>query len=256
MKQNSRLRTAAIAMLFGCSATMGFSEDQPKPAEPPKWKSSLAFGLTLTRGNSETFLTTLTAGTTKKWGQNELIFGADGAYGTTKDNNTGNTTQNANTAHGFGQYNRLFSDRWYGYGRVDGLYDAIADINYRVTLGIGAGYYLIKTTNTDLSLEAGPGYIFEKLAGAEDNYATLRLAEKYHQALSEHARIWETVEYLPSLKSFSQYIVNAEIGIEADLSKDKRWVLRTYLQDTYNSRPAPGKENNDMKLVAAVGYKF
>ena len=248
----------AIAALFVCRAFVGFSEDQPKPAEPPppKWKSSLAFGLTMTRGNSETFLTTLTAGTAKKWGQNELAFGADGAYGTTKDQNTGVTTKNNNSARGFGQYNRLFTDRWYGFGRVEGLYDGIADIDYRVTLSVGLGYYVIKTTNTDLSFEAGPGYVFEKLGGEEDSFPTLRLAEKFHHALSEHARIWESVEYLPSLENFSRYIVNSEIGIEADLSRDKRWALRAYLQDTYNSVPAAGRENNDMKLIAAIAYKF
>jgi putative salt-induced outer membrane protein YdiY len=233
----------------------GFSEDLPK-VEPPKWKSSLAFGLTMTRGNSETFLSTLTAATVKKWGQNELGFGADGAYGTTKDQNTGVTTKNNNSARGFGQYNRLFSDRWYGFGRVEGLYDGVADIDYRVTLSVGLGYYAIKTTNTDLSFEAGPGYVFEKLGGEEDDFATLRLAERFNHALSEHARIWEKIEYLPSLKNFSKYIVNGEIGIEADLSKDKKWALRAYLQDTYNSVPAPAHKNNDMKLIAAIAYKF
>lgn len=246
---------AALALVL-CSATIALSEDQPKPPEPPKWKSSLAFGLTLARGNSETFLTTLAAGTTRKWDQNELTFGADGAYGTTKDQNTGQTTKSANTAHGFGQYNRLFGDRWYGFGRVDGLYDGLADIDYRVTLSLGLGYYLIKTTNTDLSIEAGPGYVFEKLGGVEDDFPTLRLAEKFHHALSEHARVWEFVEWLPSLKNFGHYIVNAEVGLEADLSKDKKWVMRTYLQDTYNSEPAAGRKNNDLKLIAAVGYKF
>jgi putative salt-induced outer membrane protein YdiY len=247
-------RYAALA-LFLCSAAAGFSEDQPKP-EPPKWKSSLAFGLTMTRGNSETFLSTLTAATVKKWGQNELGFGADGAYGTTKDQNTGVTTKNNNSARGFGQYNRLFSDRWYGFGRVEGLYDGVADIDYRVTLSAGVGYYIMRMTNTDLSVEAGPGYVFEKLGGEEDDFATLRLAERFNHALSEHARVWEKVEYLPSLKNFSRYIVNGEIGVEADLSKDKKWALRAYLQDTYNSVPALDHKNNDMKLIAAIAYKF
>jgi putative salt-induced outer membrane protein YdiY len=252
---NMKWRRYAALALFFCNAVAGFSEDLPK-VEPPKWKSSLAFGLTMTRGNSETFLSTLTAATVKKWGQNELGFGVDGAYGTTKDQNTGNTTRNANSAQGFSQYNRLFDDRWYGFGRVAGLYDGVADINYRVTLSAGVGYYIMRMTNTDLSVEAGPGYVFEKLGGEEDDFATLRLAERFNHALSDHARVWEKVEYLPSLENFSKYIVNGEIGIEADLSKDKKWALRAYLQDTYNSVPATGHKNNDMKLIAALAYKF
>jgi hypothetical protein len=32
--------------------------------------------------------------------------------------------------------------------------------------------------------------------------------------------------------------------------------LRVYLDDTYNNVPAPGRKKNDLKLVAAVAYKF
>ena len=53
-----------------------------------KWESSAAAGATLTRGNSKTFLGTLSIGTGKKWNQNELAFGADAAYGTTEQTRT------------------------------------------------------------------------------------------------------------------------------------------------------------------------
>src|SRR6185437_13901978 len=104
---------------------------------------------TLTRGNSDTLLGTLSLNTTKKWDQNEVLLGIDGAYGKTKQNGVNNTT--AESLHAFGQYNRLFTDRWYGYGRVEGLHDEVADIKYRVTLSPGVGYYFIKNKPTDLS---------------------------------------------------------------------------------------------------------
>jgi putative salt-induced outer membrane protein YdiY len=55
---------------------------------------------------------------------------------------------------------------------------------------------------------------------------------------------------------FDNYIINAEIGVEADLTQDKKLSLRAYLQDTYNSIPAPGHKKNDAKLIAAIAYKF
>ena len=51
------------------------------------------------------------------------------------------------------------------------------------------------------------------------------------------------------------YIINFEIGSEADVTKDKRLTLKTYLDDTYNNVPAPGRKKNDAKLVAAIGYQ-
>jgi hypothetical protein len=32
--------------------------------------------------------------------------------------------------------------------------------------------------------------------------------------------------------------------------------LRVTLQDWYVSNPAPGRESNDLKLIAGVNYKF
>jgi putative salt-induced outer membrane protein YdiY len=136
------------------------------------------------------------------------------------------------------------------------LHDAVADIRYRVTLSPGAGYYFIKNKTTDLSAEIGPGYVFEELGTNDLNFATLRVAEKFHHALTDRARIWESVEWLPQVDNFKNYIVNAEIGIEADITKDKRFSLRSYLQDTYNNVPAAGRLKNDLKLVTALAYKF
>jgi putative salt-induced outer membrane protein YdiY len=55
---------------------------------------------------------------------------------------------------------------------------------------------------------------------------------------------------------FKNYIVNFEVGIEADITADKKFTLRTFLQDTYNNIPATGRKKNDAKLVAALAYKF
>ena len=142
--------TAAISLLF-CTAVPSRSQNPP-PAEPPKpaWQGSAAAGLTLTRGNSETLMATLAATVGKKWKWDELSFGADATYGTTKDQTTDETTRTADAYHGYGQYNRLFTERLYGYARAEGLYDGIADIKYRVTLSPGVGYYLIKAKTTDL----------------------------------------------------------------------------------------------------------
>ena len=82
------------------------------------------------------------------------------------------------------------------------------------------------------------------------------MGEKFHHALSDRARIWESVEWLPQVDDFNNYIINGEIGVEADLSKDKHWTLRTYLTDTYNNVPAAGRKSNDLKLVTALAYKL
>ena len=66
--------------------------------------------------------------------------------------------------------------------------------------------------------------------------------------------LWESVEYLPQVDKFDNYVINFQIGVEAALSKS--FSLKTYLDDSYNNRPSSGKQKNDAKIVAALGYKF
>ncbi|MGH7953862.1 MAG: DUF481 domain-containing protein [Limisphaerales bacterium] len=219
--------------------------------QPPKypWKSSVAAGLTLTRGNSDTVMFTANAKAQKKTPENEFLLGADGSYG------KNDSVKNSETLHGFGQYNHLFTERFYGYARLEALHDGIADLQYRVTLGPGVGYYFLKETNTTLAGEIGPGMVSQRLGDVDETYATFRLAERFEHKFRVHgARIWQNVEILPQVDKPDNYLVNAEIGIEAILSK--KLSLQTYVDDNFNNRPAAGRQKNDVKLVSGIVYTF
>lgn len=219
--------------------------------QPPKypWKSSIGAGLTLTRGNSDTLLVTANAQTDKKTPNNEYNFGADGAYG------EDSSVKNVDTIHAFGQYNHLFTKKFYGYARVEGLHDGIADLQYRLTVGPGVGYYFLKETNTTFSGEAGSSFVTQRLGDVDDSYATLRVAEKFeHKFTNLGARFWESLEVLPQVDDFNNYIMNGEIGIESSLTKTIS--LKTFLVDNFNNEPAAGREKNDVKLVSGISYQF
>ena len=253
LKGKLELIVAAVAALTAVNSAQAQAA-APTPPPDTGWKSSAAAGLTLTRGNSDTLLATLGAATGKKWDQNEVSLGIDGSYGKSTIAGVNQTT--AGSIHAFGQYNRLFNERLYGYLRLEGLHDAVADINYRITLSPGLGYYLIKEKKTSLSVEVGPGFVFEKLGGVNKSFVTLRVADKFSHELSDRARVWQYAEIMPQVDKFSNYIVNAEVGIEADLTADRKLSLRAVLMDTFNSQPAAGREKNDVKLITAIAYKF
>jgi putative salt-induced outer membrane protein YdiY len=245
------LASSLIASAFSAFAQTATNAPAPPQEEKkPAWDTSAAVGVTLTRGNSQTLLVTGNILGDRKWDhdKNELRLGADATYG--EDHNV----KNAESEHGFGQYNRLFTERFYGYARVDALHDAIADVQYRVTLAPGVGYYIIKTTNTTFSAEFGPGYIFEEQGHHTHNYATLRFAERLEHKINDHVRLWESVEYLPEVDKFSNYIVNSEVGVDTTLTK--KLSLKVFAQDTYHSEPAPDRQKNDLKMVTAIAYHF
>ena len=247
------IRMALGILMLGCVGSLALADDAPVTN---KWISSVTAGLTLTSGNSDTLLATAAGATLIRWSKNEFGAGIDGAYGTSKVPPATTNTVNNEMIHGFLQYNRVFTEKFYGYGRLEGRDDQVADLQYRITLGPGAGYYFIRNTNTDLSLEAGVSYLWQMQADVYDDYWTIRMAQRFHQVISDRARLRESIEYLPQADDFNNYVVTALIGIEADITKDKKFAITSYVTDVYNSRPAPGKKNADVTWVTGVVYKF
>jgi putative salt-induced outer membrane protein YdiY len=213
------------------------------------WKSSITAGLSLTSGNSDSELATLKFVSDKKTPADEYSLDADGAYG------KANGVQNNDSVHGFGQWNHLFSERMFGYLRLEGLHDDIADLRYRATLTGGVGYYFIKDKQTTLAGEVGPGVVVQRVGDSDNTFGTLRLAERFeHKFTGNNARVWQSVEILPQVNKVSDFLVNAEIGAEASIAKNLS--LQVCLDDSYNSEPAGGYKRNDIKLVSGVTYKF
>ena len=246
---------AALLTALLLATSLASAQDQsnsvtnPPPKKNP-WETSAAFGFTLTSGNSETLLATISLDTKRKWERNEAAFGVAGGYGEDHD------VVNNEFITAFGQYNRLFSERFYAGLRTDFNYDGIANLTYRVTITPLVGYYLIKSTNTSLSFEIGPSAVFEKYENqSQDTYMGIRFAERFEQKLSATTKFWESVSYVPQIDQWvEKYLITGEAGIDAAITK--KWSLRVVFQDIYDSRPANGRKPNDIRLIAGTAYKF
>ena len=215
----------------------------------PLWSGTVAMGLTATEGNVDSVLSTGKVSAERKTVHNDLTLGADGAYGEV------NSVQAAQNVHGCAQDNQIFvDDKWYGYGRVDALHDALANVDYRVVSGGGAGYYFIKDKQTTLSSEAGPALQVEQLDDEYHNYPSARVAENFEYKIDDHARVWENIEFLPPITFPDAFLVNAQVGLETPLTH--KLSLQTYLIDNFANSPAPGYKDNDLKLVSGLVLKF
>ena len=189
---------AAVLMCVTSGIALAQSADPPASPKTTTWATTASAALTLTRGNSDTFLTTVNLDTKRKWEKNELDLGASGGYGNSTVNNV--TTKNTEFVQGYGQFNRLFGDRFYSALRLDGQYDGIAGVYYRFKISPMAGYYLIKNNEMSLAVEGGPSLILEHLQGQQsDAYWAARAAERFSYKLSATAKLWESLEYLPGL---------------------------------------------------------
>jgi len=222
-------------------------------AEEDGLETAVGAGLALADGNSESFLVN---GSIVSEGEKEDLgtvrLGIEGNYGESTVEDA--PTINVDNGRAFANVKKTLSEMTFAYLDGSALYDRLAQIDYRATVGPGAGTYVLNTEATRLSIEAGVAYIWESVAAEVDDYAALRVAERLEKQLGENARIWQAVEYLPRLDDFNSFLLNAELGVEAALNS--RLNLRILVQDKYDSDPAPDLQENDLLLVAGLGARL
>jgi putative salt-induced outer membrane protein YdiY len=236
--------------------TVAVSAHAEAPAAP-KWTTSVNLGLNMNRGNSENTAANGSIVSERKGDKNEVSLGVEGNYGQSEETGADGSKELKTTVQnekGYAKYRHLFTERDYGYLNGELSQDKIAEVNYRLIVGPGLGRYLIKSDKNTLGAEAGISWIKDEVGDVEDDRFALRAAETYEWKISETAKIWQNVEYLPALDDFNNYLINGEVGVEAAINT--KLSLRVVAQDKYNNKPAADKETNDFIMTAGIGYKL
>lgn len=250
--------TLIAPMLTGSSLAQAAAPDA-KP-EDKGWESIAGAGVTLSRGNTKNFLATVNFDTKRKWTSDEVLFGAKAGYGkATAVNRTDGQPDPENKTDAYvkggGQYNHLFTEKFYGALRVDALHDDISDVYYRFTLAPLAGYYFIKDAATTFSADLGPAWVVEKVGNdGPRGYLGLRLGERFEHKFAGGARVWQTADITPEITDWDNYVFNFTLGVSAPITKAIS--VQVVADDTYDHEPTPSRLKNDFKLTAGLAYKF
>jgi putative salt-induced outer membrane protein YdiY len=212
------------------------------------WTTSGALGFTLAKGNADSLKLTAMVDSAHRSAQDELFFNFASTFG--KDN--GSTS--INSVRASAQYNRLLSDRYFvgfgtGYQR-----DVIADLDYRITPAAVAGVYLVKNEAMTLSLEAGPGYTFGKIAGKSDSFAAAQAAERFVWAISDRYTLNQATIYNGELADLSNFTLTSTAFIDTDITENL--ALRVAASYIYDNTPATGREHHDTTLTSGIAVKF
>jgi hypothetical protein len=125
-----------------------------------------------------------------------------------------------------------------------------AEVGYQETKSSSLLQEILKSEG--FSIETGVGYLWEDVADIEGNYLTFRVAQRAEVKLGEKSKAWETLEYLPKADEIDDYLLTAEIGIEA--AATGQLALRLAIQNKHDSTPAPDKEKTDTVVIAALSW--
>lgn len=237
--------TLAVSTLPMVAGTPAKSTEAPAPTADG-WMVDFSAGLALTRGNTDTLGLSLGLDAEGRWNGWQVL--GKGFYNFTEIE--GVTTGNA-LRLGL-QLNRDLTDRWYVGIANTFTYDEIADLDYRYQVAGALGYRLWKSDRGELTIEAGPGYTWERQGGLTDEYAMIRFAERFRFTISENSRFLQSLEYQPDISDFGRYTLVAEAAITTRLVGNLWW--RTAIRDIYNSEPPFGLEENDLQLVTGLTW--
>ena len=248
--------------LFG--ATLGVSVSMAvcvaAQDETPGWDSSAAFGFVLTDGNSETLSMNMSVGGSLEREEHEVRLGLEGNYGesttetTVEERTVRKTDTTTQNAKGSAYLKRKFGTG-YVYSDNSLLHDDSAAIDYRLNVGLGGGLHVLESETVKTGIELGAAFIHEEYTTpGRDDYVALRLAGRHDHVLSETANFWLAVEYMPTVDTWQDYLVNGEAGVEAVLRG--RLNIRFVVQDRYDSDPPAARDKNDLSAIGALAYKL
>jgi putative salt-induced outer membrane protein YdiY len=228
------------------------------------WSGSAQAGLLVTRGNSNTDNANVELNVEKRRLDDRFTAGASYLFGRQRDPSTGQRTTTTDNWNARAKYDYFFSPRLYAYGNVKVEKDNIANLDLRLTPGVGVGYQIVDRPDFRASTEAGVTYVYEKFSapsGAGDadfrernEYLSGRLAYKVEKKLGERVTLFQNTEFLPSFQDLNDYLVNADGGMRVGVTD--RLFVEYKLTLTYDAVPAPGASNTDLRHVLSVGWQF
>lgn len=212
------------------------------------WKRKVDIGASIASGNTETTLVTAGFRADRKLEKDVYSLGFTSSWG----EEDGETTSQSVLADASWHYAR--TDRTYFGFRLDGRHDNLADIDYRVSLSVLAGYFVINKEETILSVEGGPAITYEEVADVTDEYFTIYLGQKFEHQLREETKIYQNVEVFIRAEDFNDFNIILEAGLETKLSDVMD--LKVSIENKYENEPAAGRTENDFRLITGLSYSF
>ena len=69
-----------------------------------------------------------------------------------------------------------------------------------------------------------------------------------------NTRVYQSFAGFEPVDDLSDFRLIGELGLETFLSQNLSF--KVFLQDQFENSPAPGRDQNDFKVVSGISYKF
>ncbi len=235
---------------------VGFAEIEEINPEPVQWHGSLAAGLVIERGDTDSQEGSIDFKARREADDYRLRlrlrYKGDRSRSGGSDFNTTDRLYRGST-----QYDRPLSDRLFAYARVQAERDGVADLDLRTIVGPGIGYKLIDRSDFSFELQSGISWVHEDYEddSMDTDYPSSVVRWDLDKALHDAVHFFHEGEWVPSLREFNDMqLLTTETGLRVDLVKG--WFGEAKVHWELNTKPASGKERQNMDYIFALGWGF
>ena len=202
-----------------------------------------------TKGSSETTTFSAKASTkytidTQSWIDGKL----DGIYGES------NNITSSNKYDIDAKYNRNTNEVLYYFIGLNYKVDKLStSYDYRIAIGPGLGYKVLKDEIKELDLKAGINYAKEELKnGNTDNYAAGTTEVEYKHKINANMNFTQSIKYDTSFDDADNYIVNSKTGLAVKMSD----TLSLGVSYDYDYTNQAANDKSDTKFLTSLIIDF
>ncbi|MEH6546758.1 MAG: DUF481 domain-containing protein, partial [Sneathiella sp.] len=193
--------------------------DQVAAINPPdlsglRYSGFFNIGLKKEEGNTDAETYHVDGEGTFRWPDDRFIIALNADY---ENNDGANTKQTFNL---FNTYDHFIDEQWYWNNGLSFEHDKYADLRLRTTATTGLGYQIYDTNSTSLSIQAGPGYVWEDFYDGENSdYAAAIWALRFRHVLNEDWQLeaFHNHRLTQGLENTDDYVFLSQTGVRVPI---------------------------------------
>jgi len=229
-------------------ATAAFPKEESNQTK--RWSTHIELSYVNTSGNTQT--QTLSEKLDIKWdGEVNRFFLKNSALYATQDDR-----ETANRFDVNGRWERLFTERFFGFLTAGYERDKFSGYTYKWNGGPGIGYDLFKTAEHELKTLLSLLYYYNRIEDdGIDNYATFKAEVYYRWNILENLKLKEDLNYIVNLSDTKTYFVNSDTSLEVKVNEHVSLGVG-YKVAYQNNPPSPGVKRTDTTFSTSLIVDF
>jgi hypothetical protein len=224
------------------------------------WSGDFSLGLNLQSGNNQQTTVSTSAELARRTPNTTLLFDYLGNYSQV------NNVQSANNDRFNSSYDLRLNQHWFFRPiQLEYYHDSLANISYRLTGGVSAGYYIFDRTGLEWTLTAGPAYQYTRFDTVEPDQTDSASTPAAVLGSNFKADITQRLTFIQSWQSTftedqaGQYthhsVSTLEFEIKRHLNLDVSFIW-DYLHNPQTQADGVVPQKSDYYLTVGFGVRF